>query len=131
MKTSNVLIIASICGAAGYAIGNALGNTVEEKQRYGRNGAIIGVSIALGGLIISSQQKNTVNYILKHKGRRVYDGITHKNRLDTRIFEHECSGKKFDKVISGPARSRTDARILEQKRILRYSPKYNVQYNGI
>ncbi len=72
---------------------------------------------------------NTVVYKLYRWGRVVYIGVTHKNRIQTRIEEHKRSGKKFTKFKHGRAMSRRYALRMEYDLIKKYRPKYNIKYN--
>lgn len=69
---------------------------------------------------------DTVNYTLRLRGRRVYEGVAYSHRLAARIREHKRSAKKFDRVDMGKPRPREEALRIEEKRIKRYQPRYNV-----
>ena len=78
---------------------------------------------------VLGQTNNTVNYILYYKGKRVYDGICYEDRLDDRIADHERSGKRFDDVVYDYAKPRSEALVLERKRIKRFKCKSNIHHN--
>lgn len=79
--------------------------------------------------IFDGSDKDTVNYTLKHRGRKVYHGITYEDRLECRLIEHELSGKKFDDYTVSQPRSRKTALKIERRRIQRDRTKYNVHHN--
>jgi len=97
-------------------------------QTYGQQGALLGGVI---GLIISFliNPRDTVNYILRFRGKRVYDGIAYEDRIDKRISEHAQDGKIFDHVHIDEPNTRERARDLEKKRIRRFKSKYNINGN--
>lgn len=124
-------ILWTILGAgAGHIIGRTLGETEQEKQELSRKGRWIGGLGTLCLTFVIDNQKDTVNYTLKNNGKRVYDGISKENRINTRINEHKVNGKIFDEVIFDDAKTLIQARKLEQYRIKRYKPKYNIQHNS-
>lgn len=73
---------------------------------------------------------DTVNYTLKHNGKRVYDGISKEYRLDTRIREHNASGKIFNEVVFDGPKTNMEAANLERYRIRRFKPQYNIQHKS-
>ncbi len=75
------------------------------------------------------EEEDTVNYALYWKRKLVYHGIVYEDRLDARLYEHEYNGKIFDHCVFDHPRTRSHARRVEQKRIRRDHPKYNVQHN--
>ena len=52
----------------------------------------------------------------------------HVNRLDSRLNEHQNSGKKFDHCIYDDPKPRSTAQLLEKKRIRRDQTKYNIHH---
>ena len=113
----------------GYLIGSAFAGTENEKQSHKKWGACIGAVV----LAIFSIFKaiNTLNYVLFHKGKRVYDGITRHNRLAKRLREHQKSGKHFDSCRHSDPTFRFVAREIERDRIRRFNGKYNIQHNRV
>ena len=90
-------------------------------------GVLLGIAVLDS---ILSNKNNTVNYVLKDRGRKVYHGVVFEDRLDTRIYEHECSGKKFDECVYDDPKPREEALRLEKKRIKRDRTKYNVHHRN-
>lgn len=115
---------------AGHLIGRILGETEEEKQEFARQGRWIGGLGTLSLTFVFDKPKDTVNYMLKNNGQRVYDGITKEYRLNTRISEHKASGKNFDEVVFDNPKPVVEAQKLEIYRIKRFKPKYNIQHNS-
>ncbi len=74
-------------------------------------------------------EKDTINYELWYRGRLVYHGICFEDRLDARLYEHQYSGKVFDECIFGEPTTQDRAKHIEQKRIRKDRPRYNVQHN--
>ncbi|MBE7443304.1 MAG: hypothetical protein HS119_12730 [Flavobacteriales bacterium] len=131
MKIENRILWTLIGIGAGHLIGRALGETEEEKQELSRKGRWIGGIGSFGLTFAFDKPKDTVNYTLKHNGKRVYDGITKEYRIDTRISEHKASGKIFNEVVFDNPKPITDAKQLEVYRIKRFKPKYNIQHNSL
>lgn len=104
---------------------------IPENEDEGKEKGIMASAFtALGILIYDALQRNTLNYTLFDKGRRVYEGITLESRKMRRISEHRTSGKRFDLVrFSLEPTYRSDALDLEESRIRQYKPKYNIQHN--
>lgn len=130
MKIQNRILWTLLGIGAGHIIGRALGKTEEEKQEFARKGRWIGGLGALSLTFAFDKPKDTVNYTLKNKGRRVYDGISKEYRLDTRMNEHKAGGKIFNEVIIDNPKPITDAQSLEVYRIRRFKPKYNIHHNS-
>ena len=88
--------------------------------------------ITLGILILDSlltNEDDTVNYVLWHRGQKVYHSICFEDRIESRIYEHECTGKVFDEYSYGRSKPRDKACTLEIRRIRRDQTKYNIQHN--
>lgn len=115
----------SVGCALGYYIGSRCGGSKEEKEENARKGLFIG---GLAGLL-GAAACTSVNYILKHKGIKVYHGITYAGRLPQRLKEHQSAGKLFDSFECSYSKPRSLARHQERIRIVRDRPKYNVQHN--
>jgi len=102
---------------------------MDNNQTTNLGKVILGVAGVIGVIAVLdelfSNKNDTVNYKLKNKGRLVYHGICYEDRLDSRMNEHECSGKKFDEIIYDNPKPREHASRLERKRIRRDMPKYN------
>lgn len=130
MKAENRILWTLLGMGAGHLIGRAMGETEEEKQEFARRGRWIGGVGSFGLTFAFDNPKNTVNYTLKNKGNRVYDGITKEYRLNTRTSEHKTSGKIFDEVRFDAPKTRANAENLERYRIRRFKPKYNIQHNS-
>lgn len=130
MKIENIILWTLLGIGVGHVIGRSLGETEEEKQELSRKGRWIGGLGTFGLTIALDKPKDTINYTLKHNGKRVYDGITKKHRIDTRINEHAANGKIFDEVIYDNSKTITEAQQLEIYRIKRFKPKYNIQHNS-
>ncbi|MBE2290230.1 MAG: hypothetical protein IAE95_11790 [Chitinophagaceae bacterium] len=95
-----------------------------------RIAATVGATIAVANILDSLfSPKDTVNYKLRHRGKTVYHGVCYEDRLDARIYEHECDGKVFDNCTYDEAKSRAQALEIERKRIRRNRTKYNIQHN--
>jgi predicted GIY-YIG superfamily endonuclease len=78
---------------------------------------------------LTSEASGTVVYFLYNRNRIVYIGITYEDRVDQRIYEHECKDWVFDEYDYGYCMSRSQA-IAEEKRLIkRHQPKYNVHHN--
>jgi hypothetical protein len=127
MKSIDKIIVASAAVIGGIILGKIIANTPEEKENYPLIGAMLG--LFFGITIISTLEKDTVNYTLYKNGKRVYEGITFKKRLSQRLFEHTCDGKVFDKSKSTIPRVRSEASQIEMRRIKKFTPKYNVHHN--
>jgi len=130
MKMQNKILLGLLGAGVGTLISNSVSQNPEEKKRYAINGMWVGGLGTLFIIFLMEQRQNTLNYILKHNGIRVYDGITNQSRLNKRIYEHQASGKVFNEVVCDLAKPRIDALTLEKYRITRYKPKYNVQHNS-
>lgn len=86
-----------------------------------------------GGLIaaeILGEPNDTVNYSLYHKRKRVYEGITYEDRIDTRPSEHRKAGKKFTSFVYDDAKPRSEALSIEKEMIYKFQPKYNIHHNN-
>jgi len=129
MKNENRLLWTLLGIGAGHLIGRSLGETEGEKQELSRKGRWIGGIGSFGLTFAFDKPKDTVNYTLKHNGKRVYDGITKADRIDTRISEHRASGKIFNEIVCDSPKPISDAKKLENYRIKRFKPKYNKQHN--
>lgn len=129
MKIENRILWTILGIGAGHFIGRSIGETEEEKHAFAQKGRWIGGLVVFGGTFAFEKANDTINYTLKHNGKRVYDGITKEYRLDTRLAEHQADGKIFNEVIFDTPRATTDARKLEAYRIKRFKPKYNIQHN--
>jgi hypothetical protein len=76
-----------------------------------------------------SEPKDTINYTLYRKGKKIYHGIAYEDRLDARLYEHECAGIiPFDNCIYDHPKTRTQALALERKRIYRDQTPYNCHH---
>ncbi len=130
METKHRILITLLGVGTGHLVGRILGKTEEEKEELSRKGRWIGGLGTLSLTFVLDNQNDTVNYTLNNKGKRVYDGISKEYRINTRINEHKANGKIFDEVILDVAKTSIQARKLEQYRIKRYKPKYNIHYNS-
>lgn len=80
-------------------------------------------------MILLTQPRDTVNYVLRDGNKIVYQGIT--NEYDRRIAEHERDGKKFTSSSCSAKRTRDSALQHEAEDLERYRrnqgklPKYN------
>ena len=106
----------------------------NAKQKIDLGGLLLGIGIAyLTAKFLDSflepEEKDTVNYTLYRRRRVVYHGITYEDRLDHRLNEHERAGKKFTLCVHDDPRTRSNALDVEERRIRRDNPKYNVQHN--
>lgn len=72
---------------------------------------------------------DTVVYFLYSRNRIVYVGIAYEDRIDQRIYEHECKDWIFDEYDYGYCMSRSQAMAEEKRLIIRHQPKYNIQHN--
>lgn len=90
----------------------------------------IGLLIFAGILIDSfrREEKDTINYVLYNKGKKVYHGICLKHRLQARLSEHRSQGKLFDEYDCNSPRTYAEACRLEESRVYRDQTKYNVHY---
>ncbi len=103
----------------------------EKDENKKRNGFLAAGPMVLLLMVVDFFQRNTVNYTLYNKGKRVYDGITKVSRRGIRMAEHRVSGKKFDRVRFSPEPTyRSSALELEEMRIRQYKPMYNIQHNS-
>jgi len=93
-----------------------------------RTGGVLLVWIVLDSLF-GINSKDTVNYILIYRGRIVYHGITYADRIQSRLAEHRVDGKMFDSYRVSGTTSREVAQRIEQRRIRRDNPHYNIQHN--
>ena len=104
----------------------------NNNQSPGLGKLLVGVGgVALGIAILDSifgDKNDTVNYTLMYRGRKVYHGVVYEDRLDTRLYEHECAGKKFDNCIYDDTKPRAEALKIERKRIRRDKTKYNIHH---
>lgn len=129
MKLFETLLLIGGGALVGHSIGSSIGKSEDEKRDNGIAGALLGAVITGRVIYVLGKTHNTVNYILKNKNKRVYDGIAFDHRLEARLNEHIYSGKKFDEVIIDNPKPRTIALNLERKRIKRFIPKYSIQHN--
>jgi len=107
-------------------------NNIYTNNQTNSNALLKLGAIILGAYVLNSllsTDNDTVNYILWHKKRIVYHGICYIDRMDARLNEHELRGLIFDEFDYDHAKPRTKAQVLEQKRIQRDKPKYNVHHN--
>lgn len=130
MKIQNRILWTLLSIGAGHLIGRGLGKTEEEKQKFARKGRWIGGLGSFGLTFAFDKPKDMINYTLKKNGKRVYDGISKKYRLNTRVNEHEASGKFFNEVVYDTPKTILEAQKLEKYRIKRFKPKYNIQHNS-
>ena len=130
MKMENRTLWTLLGIGVGYLVGRALGETEEEKQDFTRSGSWIGGLGSLALTFVFDNPKDTINYTLKHNGKRVYDGISKGYRLDTRINEHKASGKIFNEFVFYDPKTKVKAEELEIYRIKRFKSKYNIQHNS-
>ena len=132
MKIATRLLWTGIGMGLGYVIGRSIGETEEEKRKNSFKGLLIGGGASFGLTFLIEPKKDTMNYALEHKGKRVYDGITKEHRIDIRPSEHERDGKVFDTVkIDNVTRTREDALRIERYRIRRNEGKYNIHHNQV
>ncbi|MBS1503208.1 MAG: hypothetical protein JST32_14160 [Bacteroidetes bacterium] len=96
------------------------------NQSLARLGAIFTIAWAIGQLF--GERKDTINYVLFHKGKKVYHGICLEHRLDARLAEHERDGKVFDDYHYGQPKTNMEACRIEQARIFRDQTKYNIHH---
>lgn len=93
--------------------------------------------LLLGGLAIyaicnelATDDTRSVVYMLYNRGKIVYVGITYADRIDQRIYEHECKlDWVFDEYDYGGSMSREKALARERKLIRVHAPKYNIHHN--
>jgi len=107
-------------------------NNIDANNPNSSNALLKFGAIILGAYVLNtllSADNDTVNYILWYKRRIVYHGICYTDRIDSRLNEHELRGLIFDEFDYDHAKPRTKAQILEQKRIKRDKPKYNIHHN--
>ncbi|MDI9338338.1 MAG: hypothetical protein QM539_07930 [Alphaproteobacteria bacterium] len=123
------IITTSLCAIAGGIIAN---NLTKQRENKPLNTLIGAGLVGIAGIIIYNYFQNNkadrINYILKFKSNRVYDGITKEYRLDKRIYEHQRDGKIFDEIIFDNPKPLKLAISIEKKRIKRFRPKYNSQH---
>jgi len=91
-------------------------------------GTVGGVAGRLGAEVFGSPN-DTVNYQLFDKRKHVYDGISNKNRVNTRMSEHNASGKQFTRFSFDDPKPRVEALNLERELIMQRRGKYNIQHN--
>jgi hypothetical protein len=60
--------------------------TLTPQQSLLRLGAVVLIGVALDSIL--NGQKDTINYILYYRGRKVYHGICKDHRLEQRLNEH-------------------------------------------
>ncbi len=94
-----------------------------------RNAAIGGL-IGYGASLILGEASDTVNYELFLDRKRVYHGISYKDRIEKRFAEHKKGGKVFTKVKYDDPKPRSEAMTLERELIQRDRPIYNIQHNS-
>jgi hypothetical protein len=106
---------------------NIYTNNANNSKALLNLSAVILCAYVLNSLL--STDNDTVNYILWHKRRIVYHGICYVDRMDARLNEHELRGLIFDEYDYDHAKPRNRAQAVEQIRIKRDKPKYNVHHN--
>jgi hypothetical protein len=112
-------------------------NYYNQGQEISAGEAVARVLTLLGGLYVAgsileglfSSESDTVNYILKYRGRVVYHGICYEDRLDARLNEHRRNGIRYDECVYSEAKPRSRACNLERKRIRRDRTEYNIHHN--
>lgn len=134
MATKTEKIIGTVLGSftgAWFGYNYAKNNNVPENERWkyiigwGAGGAIGGYGLSA----IFGSPNDTVNYKL-HNGRKiVYHGITFKNRIDYREYEHIRSGKIFSKMVVDKPKPRVEALSKEKELIIKHKPLYNIHHN--
>lgn len=114
----------------GTALGGYVGHQLAPTENVKPLTTVIGLLV--GNYLtkqLFGEPKDTVNYTLIYKGRRVYEGICYHDRKQMRRIEHLVSGKKFSSVKFDSPKERTRALNIERMRIRKYKPIYNVQHN--
>ena len=129
MKAIEKFAIAAITTLAGAAIGGQFGKTEEQRRKNAWIGASVGLAGSAALLRLFDTAKDTVNYDCYRNDKLVYTGITYKSRLKQRLIEHGRNGKVFDKVSQSALRTRSQARMIEVKKIKKHLPVLNIQHN--
>jgi len=102
---------------------------LAQKTPFERGLIVFGTLWAIAKLIDAfTEDHDTVNYSLHHKKKLVYHGIAFEDRLDARLNEHSRD-KVFDDCVYDDPKPRSNAAILERKRIKKDQPKYNKHHN--
>ena len=78
----------------------------------------------------NSEEEDTINYRLKHRGKIVYEGICYEDRYFARMAEHRRNGLKFDSHSRSKRKPRSLALDHEESRIRRNKPRYNAHHNS-
>jgi hypothetical protein len=105
----------------------------QINSQLNQQQAVIKAGLVLAGVLllnkIFSEPKDTVNYTLYYKGKKVYHGISYEDCFQGRIDQHERTGIiKFDDCVYDYPKTRTAALALERKRINRDQTRYNVHH---
>lgn len=129
MKILERLFWTAAGSIAGDLIGGMIGNTEEERQHNRVRGRWIGGGAGLTGTYVADEFEDTINYTLYNNGKRVYDGITNKDRVCKRLAEHKRDGKSFNKAVCDTPKPREQAQQLETYRIKRFKGEYNTHHN--
>ncbi|WP_183580346.1 hypothetical protein HDF18_13120 [Mucilaginibacter sp. X5P1] len=99
---------------------------LTPQQSLLRLGTFVLVGLALDRILRG--QKDTINYILYYRGRKVYHGICKAHRIEQRLNEHICQGKVFDEYDYDQPKVETEAKRIERLRIGRDQTKYNIHH---
>lgn len=121
----------------GFAIGLIQGNIyskktdapIEKQLRYTLGGGLTGSTPGYLSALLLGSPNNTLNYRLFKNKKFIYHSITYEDRLIKMSNEHLMNGLMFDKVLKDEPKSKTDALILEMRKIRRHRPFYNIQHN--
>ena len=94
------------------------------QQSAVKAGLIVFGIIALEKIL--NEPKDTVNYTLYYRGKKMYHGISYEDCFNARIDKHERAGIiPFDDCVYDYPKTRTKAMDLERKRINRDQTPYN------
>jgi hypothetical protein len=118
---------ASLNVLAGYNQAKLMNQPFTFEKFVGR--AALG---ALSGAVVAEifgEPNDTVNYTCYQGKKLVYHGITYKDRVKKREFEHKRNGKKFNRIEFDDPKPRSEARLHEMKTIRKFKPKYNIHHN--
>lgn len=136
MATKNEKIV---CAILGIGIGVYIADSKEPKEESNNNfnnslwhilkGAFWGGLSGYGLAMIFGSPNDTINYTHYYNGKRVYEGITYKDRFEKRMKEHIANGKIFTKVVKDKPKPRVEAIKLEKENIIKYKPINNIQFN--
>jgi hypothetical protein len=120
------------CTLLGMAVGGVTGYLLAEKEEdrlaYTLSGAALGGLGGYGFAHLLKEPCDTVNYSCFDGKKRVYEGICYEDRKEIRMSEHESNGKVFTHVHFSNTKPRSQALVIEKKRIQRHKPKYNIQH---